>query len=211
MKLKIYNLSGAVVGEQDVPAALFEVAESPALVQRAVRAQQAASRQVLAHTKTRSEVRGGGRKPWRQKGTGRARHGSIRSPIWVGGGVTFGPRKNRNFVLRINKKEVRKALMMALSVKAKNDQVVLIDKLELPAIKTKTLVAALHKLPTKGKTTLLVQATQDAIIAKSARNIPTVTTIAARNLNIVDVLRHRILMLPVGALDVLTTTFAHAS
>ncbi|MBI4415015.1 MAG: 50S ribosomal protein L4 [Candidatus Kerfeldbacteria bacterium] len=207
MKLKVYNLSGALIGEQDVPATLFDIAQNPALLQRAVRAQQAASRQVLAHTKTRSEVRGGGRKPWRQKGTGRARHGSIRSPLWVGGGVTFGPRKNRNFLLRINKKEARKALRMALSLKAKNDQVVLIDKLELPKIQTKALAAALHKLPTKGKTTLLIQAKQDAVIAKSARNLPSVTTIAARNLNIFDVLRHRVLMLPVAALDVLTSTF----
>ena len=109
MKVTVYNVKGEEVKEMDLGSAIFGVKVKPELVQQAIVAQQANSRQNLAHAKDRSDVRGGGKKPWRQKGTGRARHGSIRSPLWRGGGATFGPSKTRNFSLKMNKKAKRKS------------------------------------------------------------------------------------------------------
>lgn len=206
-KAKLYNQEGAVVGSAELPDGIFGVPMVPMVVRRAVEAQQRNSRQVLAHTKTRSEVRGGGRKPWRQKGTGRARHGSIRSPIWVGGGVAFGPRNDRNFSAALNRKERRKALMMSLSSKAKEEKVIVLEKLELPEIQTKLLAGILAKLPSKNASTLLVQPGNDTKIIKSARNLPKVTTIAANSLNVVDVLRHNFLVIPLDGLKAIETTF----
>jgi len=125
----VYNQQGEKVGQVDLPAELFGVPLNRDLVHQVVVTQMANSRQVLAHTKDRSEVRGGGAKPWRQKGTGRARHGSIRSPIWVGGGVAFGPTKERVFAKKINKKMKRQALFMVLSSKVKDKEIVLLDKI----------------------------------------------------------------------------------
>src|SRR3989304_3678493 len=110
MQIKLYNQSGEVIGDFDLPERIFGVAVNADLVKRAVDTQMSNARQVIAHTKGRGEVRGGGRKPWKQKGTGRARHASIRSPIWKGGGVTFGPTKERNFKKKIRKKMARRAL-----------------------------------------------------------------------------------------------------
>src|SRR3989339_449677 len=115
MNAKVYNIEGKNVGTVELPARLFGVEVKPEVVHQVVVGKQSNKRQVLAHTKTRADVSGGGKKPWKQKGTGRARHGSSRSPIWIGGGVTFGPRKDRNFGVKINKKMARKALAMALS------------------------------------------------------------------------------------------------
>jgi len=204
---KLYNQEGAVVGTADLADEIFSVKSEAQVIRRAVEAQERNSRAVVAHTKTRSEVRGGGRKPWRQKGTGRARHGSIRSPIWVGGGVTFGPRNNRNFSMRLNRKERRKAILMTLSAKAEADRILVLDALEFPEIKSKSLAAMLAKLPVKGKKTLLIQPKPEATITKSARNIPNVTTIAANSLNVLDVLRHDVLLLPQASLSVIEKTF----
>lgn len=204
---KLYNQEGAVVGTAELADDIFGIKSHPLVIRRAVEAQERNSRAVVAHTKTRSEVRGGGRKPWRQKGTGRARHGSIRSPLWVGGGVTFGPRNNRNFSVRMNKKERRKAILMTLSAKAEADRILVLETLNLPEIKTKQLATVLAKLPMKGKKTLLVQPEPEATIIKSARNIPHVTTIAANSLNVLDVLRHDQLVLPQASLSVIEKTF----
>ena len=146
LKAKIYNQEGRQVGKKELNPTIFGVEIKPEVVHQVVVTQMANRRQVLAHTKGRSEVRGGGKKPWRQKGTGRARHGSIRSPIWVGGGVTFGPTKIRNFNKAINKKIKRKALFMSLSDKIDNQKIILLDKLELSKIKTKKILAVLQAL-----------------------------------------------------------------
>jgi len=146
MKVKVYNIKGEAVKEVDLDPAIFGVKIKPELVQQAVVVSQANKRQVLAHAKDRSEVAGGGRKPWRQKGTGRARHGSNRSPIWRGGGITFGPTRSRNFSLKINKKAKRKALLMSLSDKAANEKIILLDKLELEEAKTKKFFEILQNL-----------------------------------------------------------------
>lgn len=206
-QVKLYNQEGAVVGTTELSEELFGVKANDAVIRRAVEAQEHNSRAVVAHTKTRSEVRGGGKKPWRQKGTGRARHGSIRSPIWVGGGVAFGPRNDRNFSIRINKKERRKAMLMMLSAKVSDDKLLVLEKLELPAIKTKQLAGILAKLPSKNKRTLLVQGSPKDTIVKSARNIPRVTTIAANSLNVIDILRNDYLLLPQETVGIIEKTF----
>lgn len=137
MKYDVYNLQAEKIKKVDLNPAIFGVPAVAGLLHQAVVAQTANARKVLAHTKGRGDVRGGGRKPWRQKGTGRARHGSSRSPIWVGGGVTFGPSKDRNFSQKINKKMRRKALFMALSDRAADKSLALVDKLEFTSAKTK--------------------------------------------------------------------------
>ncbi|MCU0679458.1 MAG: 50S ribosomal protein L4, partial [Planctomycetes bacterium] len=149
IKIKVYNQSGEATKEIELNPDVFGVAANPALVHQAYVAQIANERQVLAHTKDRSEVRGGGRKPWRQKGTGRARAGSSRSPLWIGGGVTFGPTKDRNFKKNINRKMKQKALLMALSDRASQNNLFLIDKLEMAEYKTKVFNNLLMKLTVK--------------------------------------------------------------
>jgi len=140
LKIKIYNQSGTVVKEGKLNPEIFGVAVKESVVHQVAVAQMANARVAIADTKDRSEVRGGGKKPWRQKGTGRARQGSIRSPLWKGGGVVFGPKSARNFYQKINKKMKRKALFMCLSDKVSNNFLVVIDKLNLTAGKTKEIV-----------------------------------------------------------------------
>lgn len=151
IKATVYNTTGEKIKEIELNPKVFGLTVKPELIQQAVVSQQANSRQVIAHTKDRSEVAGGGRKPWRQKGTGRARHGSIRSPLWRGGGITFGPTKERNFSVKINKKAKRKAILMSLSDKAANQKIVLVEKLELAEPKTKKFFQILQNLKLREK------------------------------------------------------------
>lgn len=144
--VNVYNLEGNVVGTHELPASIFGLPVSAGLLQLAVVAQAANRRRPIAHTKTRGEVRGGGRKPWKQKGTGRARHGSIRSPIWIGGGITFGPRSVRNFSLKINRQARRRALLESLSAKAAQAEIVLVNDLSPIGRKSKLAHTALRKL-----------------------------------------------------------------
>src|SRR6056297_1740846 len=154
MKSTIYTREGAEKGEVTLPESVFGAAWNADLVHEVVVGMQANARETTAHTKDRSEKRGGGKKPWRQKGTGRARHGSRRSPIWSGGGVTFGPRNERNYKKKINKKERRKALFMTLSAKASGDFLIVLDKLEVKKPKTKEL-SFLNNLPCKEESVLI--------------------------------------------------------
>ena len=149
MKATIYTKEGKKAGSVDLPENVFGAAWNDALVHQVITSMQSNARIPFAHTKDRSEVRGGGRKPWRQKGTGRARHGSSRSPIWKGGGVTFGPRNERNFNKKINKKMKAKALYSILSAKYNDGEVIFVDSLDLDNGKTseaKTIVSALSKV-----------------------------------------------------------------
>lgn len=150
-KATVYNTSGEKVKEMELNPKVFALEVQSELITQAVVAQQANRRQNLAHTKDRSEVAGGGRKPWRQKGTGRARHGSIRSPLWRSGGITFGPRKNRNYSAKINKKAKRKAILMSLSDKAANQKIILLDKMSLEEAKTKKFFEILQNLKLREK------------------------------------------------------------
>jgi len=206
IKVKVYNSEGKEVGEEKLKPEIFEIKVSPDLVQQAVVTQLANKRLVLAHTKNKGEVRGGGRKPWKQKGTGRARVGSIRSPLWRGGGVIFGPRKNRNFKLKINKKAKRKALFMVLTDKVKEKKLVILDKFGLAKIKTKEFLKILSKLPVKN-TILVVLPKQDEKILKSSQNLPYVNCLLADSLNVYDILRHEYLLILKDSLAVIEKTY----
>ena len=208
IKAKIYNLTGKEVGEQTLPTTIFGVKVKPELVQQAVVAQQANSRSAIAHTKGRGEVRGGGRKPWKQKGTGRARHGSTRSPIWIGGGVTFGPTNQRNFALDINKKMKKKALAMVLSDKVAHDRIIFIDTLEIPEGKTKNLKQGLATLPSKSKKVLVVTDAAHDKVVRAARNLDRVQTIAVNSLNVVDLLKYEWLIVPQVLVDRMASLYS---
>jgi large subunit ribosomal protein L4 len=194
IKVKLYNFQGKEIGEENLDQVFFGRKIVPAVISQAVIAQAANSRQILAHTKGRAEVRGGGRKPWKQKGTGRARHGSTRSPLWVGGGVTFGPTADRNFSLRINKKTKTKALQMVFSDKVANDRFILVDKYDDGAAKTKTLAKSLTSLPIKKQSVLIVTENAQDKIVLSAKNLKKINTIYYGSLNIRDLLKHEYLL-----------------
>jgi len=205
MKVKVYNQQAEAVGEQELNPAVFAVPASAALVHQVAVAQTANARQTLAHTKTKAEVRGGGRKPWRQKGTGRARAGSIRSPLWKGGGVTFGPRKDRNFSKKINIKMKRKATLGVLSDRVRSGNLILVDKLELPDAKTKQAAAIIADFLRKvfiadKKTSILIMiADKNEPVEIAMRNLAGVSLIKTNNINIVDLLKYRNIMLTVAA------------
>lgn len=187
-KFTVHNVKGEAVGDIELSDAVFAAPVNKALLHAAVVRYLANQRQGTAKTKTRTEVAGGGRKPWRQKGTGRARHGSIRSPIWRGGGITFGPQP-RDFRLEMPRKARRAALRSALSVKAGNGELVVLDSLEFAEPKTKQVVGMLKNLNVDGKA-LIVTGDLQTTVYKSARNLPGVKTTEARNVNVYDILNH---------------------
>ena len=217
MKTELYNQNAEVIGEAELPDGIFGVKMNPDLVHQAVVAQMANSRQVIAHTKGRGEVRGGGKKPWRQKGTGRARHASIRSPIWKGGGVAFGPTKERNFEKKINKKTKRKALFMVLSSKVQDKELMLLDSLKLNAPKTKEALGVINGLSgimvgyknTKKKrdSILFVMPEKDKMILQAVSNLPFVETMDAKSLNVRDLLEKKYLILLKDAVPVIANTY----
>jgi len=207
MLVDTYNEKGEKIGQTRLPKEIFDLEINPDLVYQVVTSQMTNRRQGTAHTKDRSEVRGGGRKPWAQKGTGRARHGSIRSPIWKGGGVTFGPRKERNLKRNIPKKIKRKALFMVLSGKAKEKLLTLIDKLELKEGKTKEMANILKNLSCKNGSVLIALPKYDKKIIQATRNIPKVQTIEARELNALDLLNFKYLLMPKDSVKVIKETF----
>ena len=206
-KVKVYNQKGEIVGEEKLNPEIFDVDIKPEIVHRAVVAQAACARAPIASTKDRGEVRGGGAKPWRQKGTGRARAGSIRSPIWRGGGITFGPRPEKNFSQKINKKEKRKALFMALTSKIKEGHLVLLDNLKLLRIKTKAMREILSKLSIKEENVLIVLPSFDLKISKSAANLPKAKVMLANSLSVIDVLKHDYLLILRNSLKLIEKTF----
>lgn len=192
-KVAVYNLEGQQVGELELSDAVFAAPVNEALLHEAVVMYRANQRQGTADTKTRAEVAGGNKKPWRQKGTGRARHGSIRSPIWRKGGIVFGPHP-RDFSYLMPKKARRAALRSALSAKVRDGEFIVLDQLALSEPKTRVVAEALKKLNAE-KGALIVAADFDANVYLSARNIPGVAATAARNINVYDVLSHdRIVM-----------------
>ena len=208
MFVKTYDQNGKEVGNTRLPSEIFDVKMNPDLLHQVVVSQMANRRRVIAHTKDRGEVRGGGKKPWRQKGTGRARHGSIRSPLWRGGGVTFGPRKERVFKKDIPKKMRRKALFMVLSEKAKNNLLVVLEKLAVSQPKTKSMAEILKKMPSKGKSTLIVLPAMEKNIILAARNLPKIQTIQAKDLSPLDLLNFKYLLMPKDSIKVIKETFA---
>ena len=207
MKTIVYNQEGKEIGQTLLPKEIFEVKLNHDLVHQVVVSQMANRRQVIAHTKDRGEVRGGGKKPWRQKGTGRARHGSIRSPLWKGGGVTFGPTKERVFKKEIPKKMRRKALFMVLSEKVRNNLLILLDKLKIEKAKTKPMTEIFKKLPSKGESVLLVLPGMDKNLILSARNIKNTAVLQAKDLDCFDLLSFKYLVMPKDAIKVIKETF----
>ena len=205
MESPIYNSNGKKTGEISLPDAVFGVPWNDALMHQAVVSMQSNARVHVAHTKNRGDVRGGGRKPWRQKGTGRARHGSIRSPIWKGGGVTHGPRKEEVFEKTIPQKMRAKALFIALSRKLKDGELLFVQNFGLESPKTaeakKALVnlskiSGFEKLTTKKKNAALVAFADGAeTVRKSFRNMGNIVCASVRNLNPVSVLGHTYLII----------------
>ena len=193
MKVSVYNQKGEVVGDVELNSKIFDVKPNLHLLAEAVRVQQNNARSGTSHTKTRGEVSGGGKKPWKQKGTGRARAGSTRSPIWRHGGVTFGPRSNQNWELKMNKKAKTKALFMSLSDKVKHNQFMVIDQMELPGAKTKEFIAILGAFKKNakdfGNKQLLVMPKKDDKLMKASRNVQSVTSTLASSLNILDIMK----------------------
>lgn len=208
MKIDVYNQNGEVVGGTNLPKNIFDIEFNADLVHQVAVSFSANKRQISAHAKIRSEVSGGGKKPWRQKGTGRARHGSIRSPLWKGGGVTHGPRKERIFEKDIPKKMRRKALFMVLSQKAKNKQLVILDKIELEKGKTREMVKSLQKLPCGNQATLVAIPNYDKKIILATRNIKKTSIEDARNMNVLQLLNHKYLLLTKESLKTIEDTFA---
>ncbi len=207
MKTDVYNQNGEVQGSVNLPKEIFEVALNSDLVHQVAVSLSANKRQVSAHAKTRGEVRGGGKKPWRQKGTGRARHGSNRSPIWKGGGVTHGPRNDRVFEREIPKKMRRKALLMVLSEKAKNNAIVVLEKIQLEKGKTKEVAKMLSVLPCKKSNTLIALPDYDKKIFLASRNISKTAIEDARNLNVLELLNHKYLLITKDSIKTIEKTF----
>ena len=194
IKISVYNKEGKIVGQEKLDPEIFGIESKPDLIHQTTVSLMANQRHAFAHAKGRSEVRGGGRKPWRQKGTGRARAGTIRSPLWRGGGITFGPDKNRNYSQKINRKVKRKVLFMCLSDKVKEEKMYVLDKIEMPEIKTKKFMQILLKLipEYKGKKTkkiLFSLPEKDSNIIRSVRNIKGLKTMPIVSLNILDCLK----------------------
>ena len=192
MKTKLYNQEAKTIGEIDLPDEIFAVKWKPALVHQVLVAQQTNRRQPLAHAKGRGEVRGGGRKPWRQKGTGRARHGSIRSPLWRGGGVTFGPTKERVFVKKINKKAKRTALFSVLAKKFKDEEIKVVDEIKIKEAKTKLAAKILRNFfPQKRNAGLVVLPQSQPDLIRAVRNLSFAQIATVNSLDVEKLLKHK--------------------
>jgi len=207
MKIKVYNQTGQDVGEALLPKDIFSVKINKDLIHQVLISQIANRRKVIANTKGRGEVRGGGKKPWAQKGTGRARHGSIRSPLWKGGGVTFGPTKEVNFKKTIPAQIKKKALFMVLSGKAEDNALIIIDDLSIAKPKTKLMADILKKLPVKNGNSLIALPRMDKNLILAIRNIKKAKSIQAGDLNVLDLLNFKYLIMPKDSIKVIKETF----
>ncbi|TKI57901.1 50S ribosomal protein L4 [Brevibacillus antibioticus] len=187
-KVALYNQSGSQVGEIDLADSVFGIEPNSAVLYDAIVMQQASQRQGTHDVKNRSEVRGGGRKPWRQKGTGRARQGSIRSPQWKGGGVVFGPTP-RKYGYKLNRKVRRLALKSALSAKVQSNEILVLDALNIAAPKTKEMTVVLNNLKADRKV-LIVTSEYDQNVALASRNIPGAKIVDAAGINVLDLVAH---------------------
>ena len=201
---KVYNQSGKETGNIKLPETIFGLSWNGDLVHQVVTSMKINEQEPWAHTKTRGEVAGGGKKPWQQKGTGRARHGSIRSPIWVGGGVSHGPNNLKNFSRKVNKKMKTKALFVALSRKLKDGEIMFVDKLSFDKPKTKEAREMLlnfvkiknyeNLLSKKNNSAMFIFAKSDEIARKSLGNFSNITTNELKNINVIDVMNHKFLI-----------------
>ena len=203
--VSVYNIEGKEVGSIELNDAVFGVEVNEHLVHMAVVNQLANNRQGTQSAKTRSEVSGGGRKPWRQKGTGHARQGSTRAPQWTGGGIVFAP-KPRDYSFKMNKKEKRIALLSALSSKVAESKIVVLDEFKLDEIKTKKFVEVMNNL--KASKALVVLEGENKNVVLSGRNIPTVKVTATNEINTYDVLQYETLVVTKAAVEKLEEVYA---
>ena len=207
MKLDLYTQTGEKKGQIEASKRIFEAKINNDLMHQALVMQLANRRNPYAHTKTKSEVRGGGRKPYSQKSTGNARQGSTRNPQWKGGGVSFGPRKERNYTVMMPKKQRRAALFSALSLKAKNNEIFALDQFEAKEAKTKVFAQMITKLPVE-KDVLVVIPAKNESVQKCSRNIPFVKTILVNYLNIADLQKYNKVMFLKEALSEIEKVFS---
>ncbi|WP_373231651.1 50S ribosomal protein L4 [Cohnella sp.] len=205
-KVTVFNVDGKQVGELDLAEGIFGLEPNVHVLHSAVLLQQASLRSGTHDTKGRSEVRGGGRKPWKQKGTGRARQGSIRSPQWKGGGIVFGPTP-RSYGFKLPRKVRRLAIKSALSSKVQDNQIIVLDQLSLSQPKTKDIAKLLNNLKVERKA-LVVTADFDNNVALSARNIPGVKFVAAEGINVLDVMKYDQLIITKDAVAKVEEVFA---
>ena len=205
-KVDVYNMQGKKVSDVELSEAVFGIEPNENIVHSALVNYLANQRQGTQSTKTRAEVSGGGRKPWRQKGTGRARQGSIRAPQWIKGGIALGP-KPRSYSYRINKKEKQLAIRSLLSAKVLDNELTVVDKLEVEEAKTKVMAKALTDLKVEGKT-LIVLADRNDNVLRSSRNIEGVKTIELNTINVFDLLNCNKLVLPLDTVKKLEEVYA---
>ena len=203
--VSVYNMEGNEVGTIDLNDAVFGVEVNEHLVHMAVVAQLANKRQGTQKAKTRSEVSGGGRKPWRQKGTGHARQGSTRAPQWTGGGVVFAPTP-RDYTIRLNKKEKRLALKSALTSRVLENKLIVVDELKIDEVKTKNFANVMNNL--KASKALVVLNENDANVVLSARNIPTVKTALTNTINVFDILKYNTVIVTKAAVATIEEVYA---
>ena len=205
-KVDVIDIKGKKVSDIELADSVFGIKPNEAIVHSVLVNYLANQRQGTQSTKTRAEVSGGGKKPWRQKGTGRARQGSIRAPQWIKGGIALGP-KPRSYKYSVNKKEKRLAIKSVLSSKVLEKELTVVDKLEVKEIKTKTMVKALADMKVEGKT-LIILPENNKNVLMSSRNIEGVKTIVANNINIFDLLKYTNLILPVDTVKKLEEVYA---
>lgn len=206
-RVQVLDMSGKEIKEIDISNDIFGIEPNKAVMHAAVVNYLANQRQGTQSTLTRTEVRGGGRKPWKQKGTGHARQGSIRAPQWKGGGVALGP-KPRDYSYSLNKKVKRLALKSALSAKVLDQDLIVVDKIELESFKTKTIVNMLNALNANSKKALIVMPSVDTKVIKSAGNIPGVKATLVNTLNVYDILHHEKLIVVVDAVKKIEEVYA---
>lgn len=204
-KVTVYDMTGKSVGEMNLSDAVFGIEPNAAVMHAAVVNYLANQRQGTQSTLTRAEVRGGGRKPWRQKGTGHARQGSIRAPQWTGGGVVFAP-VPRDYSVKMNRKERIAALKSALTAKVQDNKLIVVDDLKMDTIKTKNMQNVLNNL--KAEKALVVMPAVDQNVVLSARNIPEVQTATVNTINVYDVMRHKTLVLTKDAVASIEEVYA---
>lgn len=200
-KADIYNLSGKVVSKIELPKEALDFKSNPDLIHQAVVVHLSNNRRSTANTKTRAEVSGSGRKPWRQKGTGRARAGDIRPPHWIGGGIAHGPRSNRNWLKGFPQKMRRKAMLLVLSDKIKSGKVIILDKLVFKSHKTKEALKMLEALPINEGSILVALAKNNPEVELAFGNLPYAKTINASSLNTYEILKHDWLIMDFDALN----------
>ncbi len=207
MKVNVYNLEGKVASELELASGLFDVAAKPEVVHQVFVSHMNNQREPWADTKNRGEVHGGGKKPWPQKGTGRARHGSIRSPIWKGGGVTFGPLSIRNYKTKVNKKMNRLAIKMCFSDKVREHALYVLESFDLADTKTKLFAALLKTLPLKQTTFLIITPEADKKVILGTRNLQKITTMPAGTISVPELLGKQAIITTTAGIAKLTELF----